>query len=433
MAVAQFGEGPDYGNSNEIVGGTTKIAAFTFGLAHFFKWDFGSAARAFEEALKASPGEEDTHRYLLHLYYGLSLQWPGQLEKADEQFEAAIKLHPEDPAPRLARAFGYRSLGRTEEALEEARSAMKLCSDRIQFHPGDAVAFFDRALANEILQDWGAALADYQIAVEREPDLYIAHIGVIRIQLALKQVPEAIQAAQGAIELAESREANPAWAYLYLAHAYERNKSLAEARIAYGRAANLAPEVDWIRFQAGQFYAGVGEPNDLLAAEQEYKAMIDVSSNKAWAHSTLADLYVNQGRLEEAVAEYRAALKTEPETAGLWISLADVLLRLEQVAEAREDYDRAVKLAPDDFYVQFKSGNFLFTQGELEAAITHWEVAHQINPKDCGLLLNMGRAYELLGDQQQAENLYRDALSNKIEPKPECQAEARKRLGKPAP
>jgi tetratricopeptide (TPR) repeat protein len=218
-----------------------------------------------------------------------------------------------------------------------------------------------------------------------------------------------------------------------LAHAYERNKSLAEARIAYGRAANLAPEVDWIRFQAGQFYAGVGEPNDLLAAEQEYKAMIDVSSNKAWAHSTLADLYVNQGRLEEAVAEYRAALKTEPETAGLWISLADVLLRLEQVAEAREDYDRAVKLAPDDFYVQFKSGNFLFTQGELEAAITHWEVAHQINPKDCGLLLNMGRAYELLGDQQQAENLYREALSNKIEPKPECQAEARKRLGKPAP
>lgn len=424
----------DSQGSEEIAKSTTTISAFIFGLAHFFKWDFGAAARAFGEAPTAtSPGEDDNYHYLLHLYYGLSLQWPGQLEKADEEFQKAIDLRPEDPAPRIARAFGYNSLGRVIEAQEEAKKALKLCSDRIQLEQSDYVAYFDRALANEILQDWVSALADYQAAKEKEPDLYIAYIGVVRMHLVLDQVPEAIQAAQEAIQLAEGREANPAWAYLYLAHAYVLNKDPSGARLAYEKATGLAPEVDWIHFQAGRFYAGTGEPQDLRAAEREYKAMIEVSSNPAWAHSTLADFYAAHDRPEEAITEYRAALQTNREAAGLWIALADVFAQLERKDDAREAYDRAIELEPGNFYAHFVYANFLFSQGELEAAIRHWETARQINPRHCGLLLNIGRAYELLGDREQAEALYRVALSSEVEPNRECQAEASRRLGGSTP
>jgi tetratricopeptide (TPR) repeat protein len=295
-----------------------------------------------------------------------------------------------------------------------------LCSDRIQLDPNDYRAFFDRALASEILQDWKAALADYQTTTQLAPDFYIAHIGVVRMHLVLGQLPEATRAAQETIELAESREANPAWAYLYLAHAYERSRDVANARLAHQKATSLAPGVDWIRFQAGQFYAGTGDPRDRLLAEQEYRAMIQVSSNRSWAHSSLADFYVKQDRLEEAVAEYRAAIQTNSEAGGLWVALANVFVQLEQKDQAREAYQRAVELEPDNFSAQFLYGNFLFYQGELESALRHWELARQINPHNCGLLLNIGQAYELLGDRERAEAFYRMAPGREVTPDQQC-------------
>jgi len=423
----------DSQGSEEIAKSTTTISAFTFGLAHFFKWDFNAAARAFAEAPLNSSEANDNYHYLLHLYYGLSLQWPGQLEKANNEFQQAIDLHPEDPAPRIARAFGNYSLGRISEAKGEANEALKLCNDRIQLNPNDYVAYFDRALAYEVLRDWESALGDYQATVENAPDFYIAHIGAIRMYLALDQAPEAIHAAQETVQLAETRGANPAWAYLYLAHAYELENDVINARHAYQKAADLGHEVDWIHFEAGQFFDNTGDAQDLFAAEREYHTMIEVSSNPAWAHSILAEYYVKHSRLKEAITEYRAALRLNPQAAGLWVALGKVYARLNKVDDAREAYDRAVELEPENFYAQYIYGNFLFVQDELEAAIRHWEMALHLNPNQCGLLLNMGRAYEMLGNHRQADVIYRMALSDEVEPNQDCKPEVSRRLSESQP
>ena len=71
----------DSQGSEQIANGTTAISSFIFGLAHFFQWDFSAAARALAEAPATSIQESNDYRYLLHLYYGLSLQWPGQLRR----------------------------------------------------------------------------------------------------------------------------------------------------------------------------------------------------------------------------------------------------------------------------------------------------------------------------------------------------------------
>ena len=420
----------DSHGTEDISRGTTAISAFTFGLAHFFNWDFRAAARAFEEAPTTSLREDDDYRYLLHLYYGLSLQRPGQIVRADEEFQKAITLHQEDPAPRLARAFGLNALGKTSEAQAEAKRAIELCNEKIRIGENVHVAYYDRALAYEILRDWESALADYRAAMQAEPDLFIAQIGVIRMHLALDQTSDAMQEAQAAIELAESTGANPAWPYLYLGYAHARNGNLSEARVAYDQASRLEYGVDWIHYMAGQFYAGTGEPEDLPAAEREFKAMIEVTSDPAWGHSTLADFYAGQNRLEDAIREYQAALQVNREAAGVWVSLANVFYDLERLDAARQAYSRAVEIEPNNFYAQFIYGNFLFEQGELEAAIRHWEAARAIDPRHCGLILNIGRGYEYLGDAAQAEVLYQTILSGQVDPDPECQAEALKRINR---
>ena len=125
--------------------------------------------------------------------------------------------------------------------------------------------------------------------------------------------------------------------------------------------------------------------------------MTDVSSNPAWARFILAEYYARQNRLEEAVTEYRAALRIDPGAAGVRINLAGVYTRLNRTDDAKDAYERAVNLEPENFYAQFLYGNFLSDQGQLEAAIRQWEIAALINPKHCGLLLNIARGYETLG------------------------------------
>lgn len=416
--------------SEAIAADTTTIAAFTVGLAHYFRWEFDKAEQAFDEALKTvSDRQSAEYRYLVHLYYGLSLQWPGRLNEATVQLEQAKQLNSDDPAAPLAMAFGFRSLGRLEEARAQAALAFERCTDYIQ-RDEDALAFFDRALANDVLGDSDGALADYRSALQRAPDLYVARIGLIRLLLRQEQWEEALQATNEAIALAEGRQANAAWAYLHQAEAYHRLGDRAQAIAAYDTATALAPGVDWMHFQAGRFFAEIDDP---ARAEQAYQRMIEVTSNKSWGHATLAELYRQIHQLEAAAVEYREALQFAPKAGGIRVALADVYVEMGQTQKARTEYYRAATDESGNAYVLAKYGFFLYSQGELDGALREWEAARALTPDDCGLRLNLGQVYELLGDPERARTQYSHILTLVATADAECVTEARRRLKRLAP
>lgn len=295
----------------------------------------------------------------------------------------------------------------------------------IKLHPENGMAFYSRALAYEILQDWESALRDYQTAVRSEPELYIARIGVIRMNLAVGQTLDAMQAAEEAIRLAETNEGNAAWAYHYLALGHERLEDPGQARLAHQKAMALAPQVDWFHFKAGQFYDRVGA---LQEAEQEFVWMIDVTSNKVWANSVLADFYARNGRQAEAVDTYLAALRIDPGVGGLWVALGDVYLEIGDTDRAEEAYRRAVEEEHANFYARSKYGYFLFGRGEVDAAIVQWEAARQIDPNQCSLLLNLGLAHQALGGDDPARAVYREIIAQEVSTDPGCFEEAGRRL-----
>jgi tetratricopeptide (TPR) repeat protein len=416
--------------SEDISKGTTRISAFTFGLAHFFRRDFGAAARAFEEAQEAVfyEGKEDNYHYLIYFYYGLALQRLDKLEQANDQFQKAIDIHPEDPAPWLARAFGNRALGRLEEAQQDARIAFNLCSDRIQLEPEDYVAYYDRAHASEILQDWDAARFDFEMVTEKAPDLYIGYISLARAQIKLNQLEEALRSSQAAIKLAERINENPAWAYMYLGYTYKLLGDVDNARLSFKAAITKGSDVDYLHYQYAQFLESTGNPDDLLAAEEEYQTNIILNSNKALAHSTLADFYARHDRLDEAIVEYRFALQYDQDSANLWTGLANVYSQLNKEDEALDAYKHALEVGPENFFVQASFGNFLLKRGELESAIEQYEIARGLDPENCGLYLNLGLAYDLLDDKEQSEVFYQLAFSSDPQRYKECQAEAAERL-----
>lgn len=406
-------------NSEEITAEMTNISAFTFGLAHYFKWDFQSSAKAFQEALNADSENSPPYLYLLHFYYGSSLQWPGHIEEANEQFEAAIDAQSNDPAAYLALAIGLRSQGKGEEAEQRAQEAFDICTAILQKDSGNAIAFFNRAVANEILQDWKSALKDYSAAAQKNPDLFLAWIGQIRMYLVLGQIQEAIDMAQVSAAQVEENGGNAAWAYFYLAQAYDANGTLDNAQSAYEKAAQQAPKVDWIHFEVGKFYEKIGEA---ASAEQAYLLMIDVSSNKSWAYSVLADFYLKHMRFEEAVEEYEKALLLDPNSSQNRINSGIAHFNMGHINEARDEFIQAVERNPTNMFAHYVYGNFLESQGELEGAILQWETAQQIDPTRCDLLLKVGQTYAILGDYDYAGQMYKEALDSNLFADPDCRA-----------
>ncbi|HEX8990412.1 MAG TPA: tetratricopeptide repeat protein, partial [Anaerolineales bacterium] len=415
--------------SEEIAKGTTTLSSFTFGLAHYFQWDFVAATEAFDQTLRAAAGSpDDSLHYLTYFYDGLSLQGLQEFEEANQAFEKAIQANPDDPAPRVARAWGYQSLGQIKEGQDEAETAWTLCSKQIQLQPDNYAAYFDRALANEVLKSWDAALVDYQATRDKAPDLYIAYIGIARIQMILHRLAEAAATMREAISLAESKRANPAWAYVYLAVVEERRADPVQARAAFEKAISLAPKVDYMHMRFGQFLETTGSSSDLVNAESEYRVNVDVSNNKAMAHADLARFLARHGRLEEALAEYHTALQYDPQAAGIWTEMAELLAGLDRLDDARAGYDRALELDPGNVYAHLSFGGFLYDQHAYESAIREWEGVRPMDPDNCRLLLNLGQAYELLGAQEHAALLYRQVYADTTEKSQECRDEAARRL-----
>ena len=133
-------------------------------------------------------------------------------------------------------------------------------------------------------------------------------------------------------------------------------------------------------------------------------------------------------QLNKAATEYEESLRIDPSFGGIWIKLADVYARLERINEARKAYERAAIVEPDNFYVREAYGRFLYSQGEWASAIGQWQEAITEDPTNCYLWLNMGSAYEALGNTAKAREVYTQALSLEVDSSSNCYSIASQRL-----
>lgn len=431
----------DNREAEEIVEGTTTLTAFTFGLAHYFEWDFIRANQAFRQVVTTMSTQNNSPQFqhLIHLYYGLSLQAAGQLEAANEQFEQAATLLDGDPAAPLAMAFSLRSLGENDESRIQAQLVYSITTQQIQENPQDAAtAFFNRALADELLENYLDAVDDYRATLEQAPDLFIARMGLIRMLIHTGQYEAAIDVAQGAIEIAESNKANPAWAYFYLGRALEENEELEAAQTALQNASLFAPDIDFIHFQVGLFYERRADdinPEDsqytayLDEARREYEIMLGVTSNPAWGNRILGDVQMRLENYEAAINHYQTALRTQPDDAYVMIYLMDALLAGNTpLSDIQTVYNRAYEAEPDNLYVAVNGGRILFLAGDYEGAIEAWDNALIIQPEFCDVMVNIGVAYEQVNDEDAARIQYQQALTTNATEYAACHADAQRRL-----
>jgi tetratricopeptide (TPR) repeat protein len=97
-------------------------------------------------------------------------------------------------------------------------------------------------------------------------------------------------------------------------------------------------------------------------AEQQYKLAAAQDPNDARAHAGLGNIYLDQGRFNEAVAAYRQALKISPDYLPVFQPLAFSLVQLGRYPEAIETFKQGLKYDPNNAEI-FNNMGFAYVHG----------------------------------------------------------------------
>jgi tetratricopeptide (TPR) repeat protein len=203
---------------------------------------------------------------------GLAYEQLNQLDNAEADLNAALKVEPADPILYADRGYFYLRRGRFDQALADftlgaqkdltnplyklatgrvhaARKdfggAIDLYNDALNMNPTYVVALLSRAEAYVQLNMISEAKADYDKALglklSRRGDLFFVFLGRGYVNIILKHFEDAARDLEEAVNL-EPKNVN---ALLYRGYAHEMDGKLDLAQADYKRALVLDPNNAW--------------------------------------------------------------------------------------------------------------------------------------------------------------------------------------------
>ncbi len=282
------------------------ICGLGFALALQFKLD--SAEQQFNQALKLNPDEAMAHVGLalvkLNRLQSSSMSILNQkdsiLTNAEAECTTALNAEP-------TMAVGYIVLGLVQKQQGKLDAAKDSFTKAITFDPKYSAAFVNRGQIEMQQGDTASAIADLQEAVKLRPSNSSAHYALGKAYTKLGQLDKAYSELNTSLSL--------------------KNNS-APAHIAMG---------DVYRLQG-----------NTVAAIREYQAAIAVKAESEDAYLQLANLYTSRGDLEMAAAQLRSGLALSPDNVDLHRKLADVSLQNGKTDDALKEYTTVLSTNPGD-------------------------------------------------------------------------------------
>lgn len=391
------------------------IASFAVGLSAYLERDFLDAATHFEKAIdgiERNPtfAVSPEGRSLIYFYLGRCNYAVSQSEQGQKWLERAQEANPREPAIPLGLAIGYGSQGLEEEKQQQLSLALDLANAWLEMHPNDNAATYNRGLINQILGQYEYAILDYQAALKRDPEFFIAYISLSQSASSLGDYVLAEEVLQDAIALAGRSGTNSVWAHLNLALVYEKAGDPQDAKAEFQSAITADPSVD----AAYLYYARFLETQqEMDAALEAYITLLDITWDKGAGHSILAGFLRRRGLLDQALEHYERAVFYKRENSLLRTYLAETYAALEDPEKAEKEFEVAISLPGNIYYPYASYAAFLFEQGNYELAANMYEESLKRRPADYPVLLNLGQTYEILGENERALEVYRQLLSLK--------------------
>jgi tetratricopeptide (TPR) repeat protein len=272
----------------------------------------------------------------------------------------------------------------TSARNEDYRSDIVLWGDTVAKRPGNPLAHFMLAGAQERAGDIAAAMSSYEKTLVLKPDFSIGHEHYGELLLRQGRRVDAIAQFESALRL------QPQYpdAHANLGNAYLAEGRIPEAVSHLQRAVQLMPESAVTRFNLGN---ALSAANRSAESMREYQAAVKLDPTMAAAHFNLANALMESNRFTEAIVHFTAALKARPGYAAAHYNLANALIGAGKRRDAIPHYEAALRAEPGYAAAHHNLGSVLFELGRLEEAARHYAETLRLQPDFPGARENLER------------------------------------------
>jgi tetratricopeptide (TPR) repeat protein len=185
----------------------------------------------------------------LHSNLGVILMSSGRETEAATQFEAAVRLTPDDPDYRVNLGLALAQMpGRMADAIAQYQAALRINPDFPAAHLNLGLALTSMpGRLQDAIAEYQKSIAAYQTAVRSEPDLWQAHFN---LGLAYAQIPgreiEAIREYQTSLRM----KPDSALAHFHLGNTFHKMGRLPEAIAEYQTSLSIDPGVPEVHYES---------------------------------------------------------------------------------------------------------------------------------------------------------------------------------------
>ncbi len=351
--------------------------------------DIYSSCQYIDEAITEYQIALESYIDSYDIYYkiGRAQFFKGDLDKAVNYFETAIKKNPKFSKAYYMLAETYTKKARFLDAEINAKNAIKYAplrssSAHYLLHNLYKVSSF-RVFKNKL-----KSIGEYALSVLTLPfDID-----------ALKKVKDS-------------------FAYIkflpILLKGYSKVQSngLDEAIDVYIEAVEKAPGFVPLYCLLGDIYSSLGQFENAIT---EYKMAIWLDSLNIPAYRHLCKAYEDIGDYDNAIEVYNKLIQIMPNMPEFHSNLANILYVKGDVASAVSHFQTAVTLNPSKEWTSVinQTLGFVFQEAkkDLDAAITSYQSAYLLTPEDIDIYVNLGSAFYDKEDYDNALAVYRNAL-----------------------
>jgi tetratricopeptide (TPR) repeat protein len=287
--------------------------------------------------------------------------------KNDEAIALGEELTEANPDNTQAHRFMLRSVF----AKNETEKYKKIYEDLIQKSPNVAGYHFGLGYILTQLEDWDSALAQYQRAIELNPDIEYAHymIGWIYGNFAYSGMDQEKRLA----EWEKEEQLNP--------------RSLGALQVYANRA---------------EHYLRVGDPDSAIK-DFEKVAMYGFARDDI---RDARDRITRIRMLKDELARVESEVRSKPDDPELRIELGKAQYNNGMVQAAIETWTKAVELDPENAAGRNFLGKSLIESGQLAEAAEHLRAAIDSDPTLSIAYYNLAIVEDMLGNKTDALELY---------------------------
>lgn len=253
---------------------TSGVARLDLGVAYQKRGDLSRAANQYQAVIATHPEKGDAWLYLASIQ-----QIQGQKEQARSNIEQGMRNDPENVDLRVAKINLLREQGRTNDALEEAKAALKINAKSLGVYNAFGLCYLeqgDLTLARFIFQK-----AIQEIEGAEENAFLQTNLGWT--YYLDENVPQATFHLKKALEI----DANLLPAAVYLSKIYMEDHNYGDTVPLLENAARLDPNNAEIQLTLGVAYRGVNRLDD---AEKAYRKALSLDPADPAPHFNLGVL-----------------------------------------------------------------------------------------------------------------------------------------------